>query len=197
MSTKEVKVWDPFVRIFHWTLVVAFTIAYITEDDFMTVHVYAGYLIAGLVLLRILWGVVGGRYARFSSFVRRPSEVIAYMKDIVAFRPKHYVGHNPAGGAMVIALLLSLGLTVFFGLLTYGAMEFSGPLAGLTAGVGDAVAHGFKEVHEFFANFTLMLVVLHVVGVLVASMQHRENLVRSMITGIKRINKDEDSEVQS
>ena len=197
MSTKEIKVWDPFVRIFHWTLVVAFTIAYITEDDFMTVHVYAGYLIAGLVLLRLLWGVVGGRYARFSSFVRRPSEVIGYIKDIVAFRPKHYVGHNPAGGAMVIALLLSLGLTVFFGLLTYGAMEFSGPLAGLTAGVGDAVAHGFKEVHEFFANVTLMLVVLHVIGVLVASMQHRENLVRSMITGIKRINENEDSEVPS
>jgi cytochrome b len=197
MSTKEIRVWDPFVRLFHWTLVAAFTIAYVTEDDFMTVHVYAGYLIAGLVVLRLVWGMVGGRYARFSSFVRRPSEVIAYMKDIAAFRPKRYLGHNPAGGAMVVALLLSLGLTVFSGLLTYGAMEFSGPLAGLTAGVSDAVAHGFKEVHEFFANFTLMLVILHIIGVLVASMQHRENLVRSMITGIKRINKGEDSEVPS
>ncbi|WP_419620829.1 cytochrome b/b6 domain-containing protein, partial [Thiolapillus sp.] len=146
----------------------------------MTVHVYAGYLILGLITLRLLWGVAGGRYARFSSFVCSPAKVTAYLKDVVRFKAKHYVGHNPAGGAMIIALLLSLSMTLLFGLLTYGAMEFSGPLAVLTAGVGDAVAHGFKEIHEFFANVTLALIILHVIGVLVASLQHRENLVRSM-----------------
>lgn len=197
MPTREIKVWDLFIRIFHWTLVAAFTLAYVTEDEFMTVHVYAGYLILGLIVMRLMWGLVGSRYARFSNFVRSPSEVIAYAKDVARFRAKHYVGHNPAGGAMIIALLLSLGMTLLFGLLTYGAMEFSGPLAGLTAGVGDTVAHGFKEVHEFFANFTLVLVVLHVIGVLVASMQHRENLVRSMITGIKHVEEDKNLEVKS
>ncbi len=196
MPTREIKVWDLFIRVFHWTLVAAFALAYVTEDDFMTVHVYAGYLILGLIVIRLLWGLVGSRYARFSSFVRSPSEVIAYTKDVVRFRAKHHVGHNPAGGAMIIALLLSLVMTLLFGLLTYGAMEFSGPLAGLTAGVGDSTAHGFKEVHEFFANFTLMLVV-HVIGVLVASMQHRENLVRSMVTGIKYVEEDENLEVKS
>lgn len=117
-------------------------------------------------------------------------------KDVVRFKAKHYVGHNPAGGAMIIALLLSLSMTLLFGLLTYGAMEFSGPLAVLTAGVGDAVAHGFKEIHEFFANVTLALIILHVIGVLVASLQHRENLVRSMITGVKHVETDEDLEVK-
>lgn len=79
MPTREIKVWDPFIRIFHWTLVAAFTLAYVTEDDFMTVHVYAGYLILGLITLRLLWGVAGGRYARFSSFVCSPAKVTAYL----------------------------------------------------------------------------------------------------------------------
>ncbi len=196
MPTRKIRVWDPFIRVFHWTLVAAFALAYVTEDDFMSVHVYAGYLILGLIAVRLFWGVAGGRYARFSSFIRSPSVVIAYLKDVARFKAKRYVGHNPAGGAMIVALLSSLGMMLLFGLLTYGAMEFSGPLAGLTSGVGDTVAHGFKEVHEFFANLTLALVVLHVIGVLVASMQHRENLVRSMITGIKHVEADEDSEVE-
>jgi cytochrome b len=197
MPTREIKVWDLFIRIFHWSLVAGFALAYVTEDDFMTVHVYAGYLILGLIVMRLMWGLIGSRHARFSSFVRSPSEVVAYMKDVARFRARRYVGHNPAGGAMIIALLLSLAMTLLFGLLTYGAMEFSGPLAGLTAGVGDTVAHGFKEVHEFFANFTLVLVVLHVIGVLVASIQHRENLVRSMVTGIKYVEEDENLEEKS
>ncbi|HEC06669.1 MAG TPA: cytochrome B [Thiolapillus brandeum] len=185
MQAHQVKVWDPFVRAFHWSLVVAFALAYVTEDNFLTIHVYSGYFIAGLIILRLLWGCFGGRYARFSSFVRPPSEVINYTRDILRFRARRYLGHNPAGGAMIIALLVSISLTLLFGLLTYGAGESSGPLAGMTAGLGKDTAHMFKEVHEFFANFTLALVVLHVFGVLLASFQHRENLVRSMITGTK------------
>ncbi|WP_456379986.1 cytochrome b/b6 domain-containing protein [Thiolapillus sp.] len=197
MQTKKVKVWDLFVRVFHWTLVAAFLISYLTEDDFMSLHVYSGYLILGLVVLRLLWGLVGGRYARFSNFVYTPSETIAYLKDVVSFRARRYIGHNPAGGAMILALLVSLSMTLLFGLLTYGAMEYSGPLAGLVAGVGDSMAHGFKEVHEFFANLTLVLVVLHVAGVFIASMQHGENLVRSMIAGTKEIQSNEDLEAKS
>ncbi|WP_456416657.1 cytochrome b/b6 domain-containing protein [Thiolapillus sp.] len=197
MQTKQIKVWDPFIRVFHWTLVLAFLVSYITEDDFMRVHAYSGYLILGLVGLRLLWGLVGGRYARFSNFLYTPAETIAYLKDVASFRAKRHIGHNPAGGAMILALLVSLSMTLFFGLLTYGAMEYAGPLAGITAGVGDSMAHGFKEVHEFFANFTLMLVLLHVLGVLVASMQHGENLVRSMVTGTKELHSGEDLEVKS
>lgn len=197
MQTNKVRVWDPFVRVFHWMLVLAFAVSYLTEDDYTNVHVYSGYLILGLVSLRLLWGLVGGRYARFRSFIRTPSDTVAYLKDAAQFRAKRYIGHNPAGGAMIMALLASLGMTLLFGLLTYGATEYSGPLAGMVAGVGDRMAHGFKEVHEFFANFTLALVLLHVAGVFVASVQHGENLVRSMITGTKEIQSTEDLEVRS
>lgn len=187
MQPSEIKVWDLFIRIFHWSLVMAFTLAYVTEDDFLTVHVYSGYFIIILIALRLLWGMVGGRYARFSNFVRPPAQVAAYIKDVLHFRARRYLGHNPAGGAMIVALLLSLGLTTLFGLLTYGALESSGPLAGMMAGVGKDGGHVLKEVHEFFANFTLVLVVLHVLGVLFTSVQHSENLARSMITGMKRV----------
>ncbi len=186
MSMRPIKVWDLLLRIFHWSLVSLFLFAFITEDDFLDLHVIAGYIIIGLILFRLIWGVIGPRHARFSNFVKSPSQVKSYLKDVLLFRAKRYLGHNPAGGAMVIALLVSIVMTVFFGMLTYGAMEFSGPLVGMVSGVSDALAEGFEEVHEFFANFTLFLVGLHVIGVVVASLQHRENLVQSMIDGYKQ-----------
>ncbi len=186
MSMQPIKVWDPLLRIFHWSLVSLFLFAFITEDDFLDLHVIAGYIIIGLIVFRLIWGVIGPRHARFSNFVKSPSQVKSYLKDVLLFRAKRYLGHNPAGGAMVVALLVSIAMTVFFGMLTYGAMEFSGPLAGMVSGVSNTLAEGFEEVHEFFANFTLFLVGLHVIGVVVASLQHRENLVQSMIDGYKQ-----------
>jgi len=186
MNTQQTKVWDIFIRIFHWSLVATFAIAYLTEDDFMTLHVYAGYSIIALVFLRLIWGLIGTRHARFSDFVTSPKNVISYSKDVIQFRAKRYIGHNPAGGAMVVALLVSLSMTVLFGMLVYGAAEFSGPFSFLGATVGNSMANAFKEVHEFFANFTLLLVFLHVAGVAIASLQHKENLVRSMLTGYKK-----------
>lgn len=182
---EQVKVWDPLVRIFHWTLVLSFAVAFITEDEWITLHTLAGYTIGGLLLFRIIWGVIGTRYARFSNFVFSRKVIISYLKDIVAFRPKHYLGHNPAGGAMVIALLLSLLITVVTGLSVYGANEFSGPLAGFWADSSQFTSKLLEEVHELFANFTLLLVIAHVAGVILASFQHGENLVRSMFTGLK------------
>ncbi len=186
MTTEKIKVWDPLVRFFHWSLVSLFLLTYLTEDDFLDLHVLAGYLIMALIAIRLIWGVIGSRHARFTDFVRSPRVIKAYLKDVLWFRAKRYVGHNPAGGAMVIALLISLSLTLFSGLLIYGAAEFSGPLAGWVGGVGEGTAELFEEVHEFFANFTVLLVLLHVAGVAVASLQHRENLVRSMVDGYKR-----------
>ena len=191
MDIQQTKVWDILIRVFHWVLVTTFVITFLTEDDFPTLHVYAGYSMMILLVMRVIWGFIGTRYARFKNFVVKPAVATQYMKDVLQFRAKHYLGHNPAGGAMVIALLISLSLTLVFGLLTYGAAEFSGPLAGIAGGVSDSVAKIFKEVHEFFANFTLLLVALHVFGVALASFQHNENLVKSMITGYKRIKPNE------
>ena len=124
-----VNVWDPLVRIGHWTLVIAFFTAYFTEDDLMEAHSWAGYTVAAIVLIRIVWGLVGSKHARFGDFIYAPSKVFAYLKNLLARKPQHYIGHNPAGGAMVIALLLSLGATTFTGMKLYAVEENEGPFA--------------------------------------------------------------------
>ena len=190
MTQDTVKVWDILVRLFHWSLVVAFTVAYLTEDDFEDIHVIAGYVVLGLIIFRLIWGTVGSRYARFNSFMVKPSTAISYIKDIKNHSAKRYIGHNPAGAMMVLALIISLLMTTVFGLMLYGAEEFSGPLASVMSDVSKSTAHTIEEIHEFFANFTLFLIVLHVLGVISASYQHKENLVLSMFNGKKRVNKD-------
>ena len=181
----QIRVWDPLVRFFHWSLASAFLIAFFTEDDFMTVHSWAGYLILSLLLVRLVWGFIGTRHARFSDFVYRPATIKAFLKDTLRLRAKRYIGHNPAGGAMVILLMLSLLITATSGMLLFGAAEQSGPLAQWFAQSGSAWADPLEEVHEFFANFSMLLVVIHVAGVIVESLIHRENLVSAMISGFK------------
>lgn len=198
---REIKVWDPVVRVGHWSLVVLFAVAYLTgEIEVETLHAWAGYAILGIVLFRILWGFVGTRHARFTDFVFGWRTTAAYARSLLTLRPRHYLGHNPLGGWMAVALLVTLLLVSWSGLELY-ATEGKGPLAGnTTALVGPAQANGKKdrehededeslweELHEMVANFCLLLVVLHVGGVLVSSLLHRENLVRAMITGRKRV----------
>ncbi len=108
---ETVKVWDPFVRVFHWSLVALFTTAFVTSEVSETVHIYAGYGVLALVAARLVWGVIGTRHARFNDFVWRPSAVLAYIRDAIRFRAKRYLGHNPAGGAMVLALLMAVAAT--------------------------------------------------------------------------------------
>ena len=183
---RMVRAWDPLVRVFHWSLAASFTVAYLTEDDFLVAHLWAGYLILGLIALRLLWGFVGPRYARWSDFVKAPAAIIAYLQDAVRFRARRYIGHNPAGGAMVVALLVSLTATGVSGLAVYGFEELSGPLASLVSGLPAYWAHPLEDAHEVLANLTLLLVGLHLAGVILASLEHRENLVISMVSGSKR-----------
>jgi cytochrome b len=173
----EVKVWDPLVRTFHWSLLAAFVVAWTTGDELDRIHVLAGYVVLGLVAFRILWGLVGSKHARFTDFVRWPATVAAYVRDIVRFRAKRYVGHNPAGGAMVIALLVMLGLISATGYM-------------MTTDVFWGV-EWVEEAHELAVNATLGLVLVHILGVALASFEHRENLVRAMFTGRKRRPDDE------
>ncbi|MGD2055246.1 MAG: cytochrome b/b6 domain-containing protein [Gammaproteobacteria bacterium] len=181
-----VRVWDPLVRLSHWILAGAFLTAWFSGDGWLSLHVKAGYVVLGVVLVRLVWGVVGTRHARFTDFVRSPTVTLAYLKDAVAVRARRYLGHNPAGGAMVITLLASLTATAVSGLALYGYAEFSGPLAGPLYDAPGWLGSVLEDVHEFFANFTLLLVVLHLAGVALASLQHGENLVRSMLTGRKQ-----------
>jgi len=183
-SPRTLRVWDPLVRIFHWSLVGFFAIAWATAEEIQFLHEWSGYAIVALVGFRLVWGLIGTRYARFSDFIYRPSRVKAYLKDLFRGRARHYVGHNPAGGLMVIVLLIGLAMLTFSGMALV-AIDGEGPLAATwVAGLSE---HLVKEVHEFFANLLLLLVGVHVAGVLVSSLLHRENLVRAMITGRKQL----------
>ena len=130
MMSNEIRVWDPLVRIFHWGLVLAFTVAYLSGDEESSLHIYSGYFVLGLIAFRLLWGLIGTRYARFSNFVYSPGTVIQYLKGLAAKKPRHYMGHNPAAGWMVIAMLLSLFVVTVSGLKVYAIEEGLGPLAG-------------------------------------------------------------------
>ena len=185
MTTNTVRIWDPFVRVFHWGLVGAFVVAYISEDHYLDIHTIAGYTVLTLVALRVLWGFIGSRHARFKDFVRPPGEALSYVKDTFLGRARRYLGHNPAGGLLIVAMLLSLLVTTVSGVALLGVEESAGPLATLMAGVSHGFEEGLEEMHEFFANFTVALVLGHVLGVLVESLFHRENLVRAMFTGNK------------
>jgi cytochrome b len=186
METQETKVWDLFVRLFHWTVVVAFFIDYVTEDDFLKLHVYAGYLIAALVVIRLLWGFVGTPHARFKDFVYSPGTIITHLKDVMMLTGRRYIGHTPAGGAMILLLLFNLIVLSVTGVAVYGMEEHAGPMASLVAGLDEHWEDVVEEAHEFFAHLTLLLVFLHVAGVILESKLHRESLVKAMITGRKR-----------
>ncbi len=167
-----VRVWDPFVRLFHWSLVLSFAVAWLSPHSSETIHMWAGYAAGGLVFLRVLWGFIGTPHARFSSFVHHPSTIVAYLKAIVAGTEARHVGHNPAGGAMIVALILAMAATAFSGwLLTTDA--FWG---------NERMSH----LHHLMADGLLLLVLLHLAGVVLASIRHRENLVGAMIVGRKR-----------
>jgi len=184
-NSSQTRVWDPLVIFFHWSLVSAFVIAYLTEDDFLTIHSWAGYLILALLVIRIIWGFIGTRYARFSNFVYSRENIMQFVKDTLRFKAKRYLGHNPAGGAMVILLIISLLITSITGVFLLGAEEHIGPVAHWFTQTESVWSNALEEVHEFFANFTLFLVFIHVAGVLIESLIHKENLVSSMLTGFK------------
>lgn len=185
-QTETVSVWDPLVRLFHWSLAGSFFVAYLSEDDWLDIHVWAGYVALGLIAFRLVWGLVGPQHARWSDFVKSPAQILAYLKDVIRFKADRHLGHNPAGGAMVVALMASVAATGLTGLALYGAQELSGPLAPMLGGLPAAWGNALEDAHELLANLTLGLVVLHLCGVLFASLQHRENLVRSMFNGKKR-----------
>ncbi len=171
VQTDRILVWDLPVRLFHAMMIASFIGAWLTaeSESWQMLHVTLGYTMAALVAWRVAWGVMGTRYARFSQFVRRPSAVMAYLKSVLTNRPAHFVGHNPAGAVAIVALL---GLTLVVVATGYGYYEFR--------------SEWLEDTHELSADVMLVVVILHVVGVAVGSIVHRENLVRSMITGRKK-----------
>lgn len=168
---QRILVWDIPTRVFHWLLVLSFGGAYLTAESerYRDIHVVLGYTLLGLIGFRLLWGFFGTRYAQFRSFLFSPGEIVAYLQSLFRGKPAHYVGHNPAG-SMAIWLLLGLGILTG----ATGVMLFQ-----------DIGGEALEELHEFASNAMLAIVVIHIAGVVVSSVLHRENLVRAMITGFK------------
>jgi len=170
MEKTRILVWDLPVRLFHWLLVVSFAGAFVTAESerVRDLHVALGWTFAALLAFRLIWGVVGSRHARFRSFARGPRAVLAYLKSLLSGRPEHHVGHNPAGGWAIFALI-ALGILI------------SASGWALVGGAGK----WSEELHEGLANAMLALVFLHVGAVAVSSYLHRENLAAAMVTGYK------------
>lgn len=169
--TRRILVWDAPVRVFHWLMVLSFFGAYLTAESerWRLLHVTLGYTMAGLVAFRIVWGLIGTRYARFASFVRGPAAVMRYLRSLLRGRAEHHAGHNPAGALAIVALLVLTFAVAATGWATYN--EVGGKW--------------FEELHEGTANLMLALVGVHVLAVVLSSWLHHENLVGAMISGRK------------
>lgn len=198
---QRIKVWDIAVRLFHWSLAILFFLAYLSGELEGSVHALAGYAVLALLGIRLVWGFIGTKHARFSDFIYGPAATLRYVRSLASRSPLHYLGHNPLGGWMVVALLASLLGASWSGLEAY-AVKGHGPLAGIEKQfIAPAMANDdedregegeeaegdefWEEIHESLSNLALFLVFLHIVGILIASALHRENLIKAMITGYK------------
>jgi len=166
------RVWDPLLRVLHWSLAASIAVAFVSGEEAMTVHLWAGLAALGVVATRVIWGLIGPRTARFGEFVPTPTEVVQHVRDLLAGRVERHAGHSPLASVMVVAILLAVLAAVASGLLTI-------------AGVGGGEA--FEELHEVLANGLVALVGLHVAGVVFSSVAERQNLARAMLTGRKRV----------
>lgn len=178
MQQRTLIVWDPLVRIFHWSLVLSFVIAWLSPDDWMDAHHWAGYSASALVLFRVVWGFIGSYYARFRQFIKPGKQTLNYLTSMALRKEVRYVGHNPAGSLMIIALIAVVSVTALTGWM-YTLDTFWG-------------VSWVEEAHEAFSHLMLFMVIAHVFGVIYASFRHGENLPRSMFDGRKRLAEADD-----
>jgi cytochrome b len=174
---KRILVWDVPTRVFHWLQVLSFGAAYLTafSERLRNYHVALGYILLGLLVFRLLWGFIGTRYAQFRSFLFNPKEIFSYFLTMFKGRPAHYLGHNPAGSVSVW-MLLALGMFIC----VTGVMALQDDASDLVV-----------DLHGLATDVMLAVIMLHIIGVLLSSILHRENLVRSMFSGYKAAESDD------
>ena len=184
LPTQRTLIWDIPTRVFHWSLAASFAVAWLTSegDPWRSIHVFFGYLMLGLVLFRLGWGVAGSHFSRFATFWFGPRAALDYLKQVLARSAPRHVGHNPTGSLAIYILLALTLLVASTGIVTLGGEEQQGLAAGwLSFSQGKQL----KEVHELAANLMLLVVLGHLAGVVLESLLHKENLARSMATGYK------------
>jgi cytochrome b len=172
MARLAIRVWDPLVRVLHWALVASVAASWLTREGWGRPHEWIGYSALAIVAMRVAWGFTGPRYARFTAFVRSPTDVLRYAAAAVHGRAPRYIGHNPLGAWMIVALVLDVALVALSGWL-YTTDAFWG-------------VEWVARTHDALAKSLLVLIALHVLGVVATSLAHRENLAASMLHGRKR-----------
>jgi len=184
-ALQAVTVWDISMRIFHWSLVAGIGFLWYSGEEggnIMTWHMYVGYTMLGLILYRLLWGIYGSTYARFSYFIKGPSKTFNYAKDFIKGESPHYLSHNPLGGWMTIVLMSLVFIQAATGLFATDDIITEGPLFSL---VDESTAYLLTEIHEINFNLLLLSAGLHIAAVLYHRFVKGEDLVKSMITGKK------------
>jgi cytochrome b len=171
-SGQDIRVWDPVVRLFHWTVVIGCGLNLFVFDDGKAIHRYIGYAVAGVLVMRVVWGFIGTRHARFADFVPRPAAFLRYVKELLRGEEPRFIGHNPAGALVMLLLMLLLA-----------AVSVTGWMLTLDAYFGN---EELEEMHDILANGILVVAAFHAAAALFESWRHRENLIWSMITGRKR-----------
>ncbi|EYD77247.1 Cytochrome b [Rubellimicrobium mesophilum DSM 19309] len=174
--TTRTKVWDPVVRVFHWTLVTLFAANAVLTDPEHKIHHYVGYAIAALVLLRLAWGLVGSRYARFASFPPNPRAALEQLADVLTGRRRIHLGHTPLGALMIYNLLLALAVITASGY-AMTTVAFWG-------------VKWMEELHEAAVTWAEISVLVHVAAVIWESRRTGVNLPRAMVTGYKEVPED-------
>ncbi|WP_428547044.1 cytochrome b/b6 domain-containing protein [Profundibacter sp.] len=169
---KTIPVWDIGVRLFHWSLVTSVTLSYFVISP-RDMHRFFGYAVVTLIAFRLIWGLIGPKHARFSNFIPGPRKLLGYLRDIARGVEDRYIGHNPAGAAMIVTLLLVLG-----------AIGTTGYMMGMDAYFGE---EWVEDLHKMLVNGLFALVAFHLAGVILASLRHRVNLIKAMLTGMKEV----------
>ena len=170
LTRQTIPVWDIGVRLFHWSLVTSVTLSYFVISP-RDMHKFFGYTVMALITFRLIWGLIGPEHARFSNFIPGPHKLLGYLRDIIRGDEDRYLGHNPAGAAMIVTLLLVLG-----------GIGTTGYMMGMDAYFGE---EWVEDLHKALVNGLLVLVMMHLAGVVTASLRHKENLVAAMVTGQK------------
>lgn len=185
-SPETTPVWDVFIRLFHWALVISITVAAVTgfllDASWINIHIWSAICAVALIATRIIWGFTGGTYARFASFVMSPRRVLAHVQNLRKGTDKRYIGHNPLGGVMVLGLLANILAIAVSGMILLGGVLKAGPLA---AFIPYTIGNSTGEVHELLAFTLLALIAAHIGGVIYESRRHNENLAYAMVTGHK------------
>ncbi len=188
MQKANIEVWDPALRLFHWLLVASFASSWWSEGRDIRVHVIAGTTMAGLLVFRLIWGVIGTHHARFASFRPSLAEIVRHARHLLNLKGEHYAGHTPIGSIMIYLLLTNLLLIALTGTALAGLQLGTGSLAGIT--IDFRTETQIALLHAWLVDFTLGLIAIHLAGVIVESLLQQDNLIMAMIHGKKQLRRN-------